>query len=562
MTVLDYINDKGWQYKEVRRPSGLQYITRCPFCGGDGFAIDAEKGLYNCFHLNKCTNRNGTFRQLQEAVDGRVSIRLDDNIKFTQIKKEYKRPVEQEKPITIKGLDWLHSRKISDKTISKYKLREDKPGWVTFPYYKNGELYNNKHRQVVTKKFLNSKGKEPSLYGRDFIKNREELTIVEGEMDCLAMDTYGIPSVSVPDGAGGHGDWITLEWEWLQEFKRINLALDMDKAGRDGKKDLAQRLGLEKCFDVELPYKDANECLMKGVSAEEVNRCIDNSKHFPIEGIESAEYFLEEIYDDIENPERLKGIETPFSNLNKVIRGFRMNELTVVAGSNHSGKTTMLGQIVTYLARHDYVTCMASLEMPPKKTLEWMIKQNSWQGQLTKESAKEVIQNQLAGKLFFLNIVGTVTPEILFRTWDLSARMHGTKFFVLDSLMTISLPGTNLYRSQSEFVSQLVSFSHEWKCHIFLIAHVRKSERDNYSSGKVDIAGTADITNLAHNVLMVERVDSDNSNKTKEDLKAQGMFINGDINTKIKIKKCREVGTTGEVLFSFNPQTKTFTEAR
>lgn len=568
MTVESYLKEKHLSYTTANRPSGLNYIMDCPFCNEPvkSFAINAETGAYNCMRINHC-GAKGSFNDLR-AFFGDDKVVLDSQVKFSTQKKNYIRPDRSKigvTKVTAPVLDWLHSRKISDKTISKFKIREGRLGWVVFPYFKDGELFNIKQRNIKNKQFINTKGKEPSLFNRDNIKPNAlgewELTIVEGEMDCLAMDTYGIPAVSVPDGATSM-NWIELEWEWLEKFTRINLALDMDMAGGKGKISLNQRLGEDRCYEVKLPYKDVNECLMKGVSAEEINKCIDNAKPFPIEGIAGAEEYLDEILYGIDHPEESIGIETPFTNLTNIIKGFRMGEVTVIAGSNHSGKSTYMGQVVNFLAYKGYKSCIASLEMKPAKTLEWMIKQNSWKGHLTKEIVKKYLKEDIAGKLYMLEDLRTITPEYLLKAWSLAAKRYRPNFFILDPFSMITYGDKNEYKGQTKFMTDLVAFSHKWKCHVFVIAHVRKPDKDNYTSGKVDIAGSANITNFAHNVLMIKRLESDESEEIQKEVKKIKGYEIDQPSTRIAIKKCREVGKMGKFYLRFNPETKLFSEVK
>ena len=564
MTVESYVQSLGRSYKKIQSTRGTEINMNCPFCGDteNKFFINAESGAYNCFHKNKCPNQAGSFWEFQKST-GSDPQPTDKSIKFKTQKREYTKPSNSEvQPITTPVLDWLHQRLISDETLSKLKIREGKSGWVAFPYFKDGILLNLKQRNITTKKFTNTPGKEPSLYNRDNIKpdglGLWELTIVEGEMDCLAMDTYGIPTVSIPDGANSN-NWIDLEWEWLEKFAKINLCLDMDDAGTTGKISLNQRLGEERCYEVRLPYKDANECLLKGVSAEEIGKCIDNAKQFPIDGIKEATEYLDEMLYMIDHPELSQGIETPFVHLTKIIKGFRMSELTILAGDNHSGKTTYMGQIITYLARKRHSSCIASLEMPPAKTLKWMVDQTRNQWETEKETTISFMK-EIGTHIAFLDILKAITPEVLFTAWRLAAKRYGTKFFVLDSLTLVNLPGGSKWDEQGKFLTDLMAFVHEWKCHVFVISHVRKPSMDRATFGKSDVKGSGEITNLAHNVIMFQRLDGDEIKEAEKGVENDGHKMNNVPAAKVTIKKCREVGQVGSHFLKFDVETKSFSD--
>jgi twinkle protein len=80
--------------------------------------------------------------------------------------------------------------------------------------------------------------------------------------------------------------------------------------------------------------------------------------------------------------------------------------------------------------------------------------------------------------------------------------------FLVDNLMTTSFGGNDkdFYRKQSEFVGKMVDFAHVHDVHVHIVAHPRKV---NGRLTKMDVAGTADITNRADNVIAVHRVTPD-----------------------------------------------------
>ena len=73
---------------------------------------------------------------------------------------------------------------------------------VVFPYRRAGAIVNCKFRAPDTKIFWQTKGGDKVVYGLDDIADAEQVIIVEGEMDKLAMEQAGFRNcISVPDGA-------------------------------------------------------------------------------------------------------------------------------------------------------------------------------------------------------------------------------------------------------------------------------------------------------------------------------------------------------------------------
>ncbi len=119
--------------------------------------------------------------------------------------------------------------------------------------------------------------------------------------------------------------------------------------------------------------------------------------------------------------------------------------------------------------------------------------------------------------------------------------------------MRIAFKTYDEYQEQKRFCSQLVSFAKEYNCHIHLVCHPRKSLRDSYKPGKMDVSGTANITNLAHNVLLLWRPETE----FKEKLKSQGKDVADCV---LFLKKNRQLGREDSIKFSFNTDTKRFIE--
>jgi twinkle protein len=78
---------------------------------------------------------------------------------------------------------------------------------LAFPFFDHGVVVNTKYRATKSKKFWQSPGGTAPFYGADImddpaLANDTPLTIVEGELDKLALETAGNPFVvSVPEGA-------------------------------------------------------------------------------------------------------------------------------------------------------------------------------------------------------------------------------------------------------------------------------------------------------------------------------------------------------------------------
>eukprot|EP00879_Flechtneria_rotunda_P008004 GHRR01008385.1.p1 GENE.GHRR01008385.1~~GHRR01008385.1.p1 ORF type:complete len:595 (+),score=182.37 GHRR01008385.1:133-1917(+) len=99
-------------------------------------------------------------------------------------------------PLSIALLDWFAQRGISQKTLQRNGVMMQKRystalqkqvEQIAFPYRRNGVVVNIKYR-ALDKHFSQTQGGEQLFYGYDDAKGAQELVIVEGEMDKLALE--------------------------------------------------------------------------------------------------------------------------------------------------------------------------------------------------------------------------------------------------------------------------------------------------------------------------------------------------------------------------------------
>lgn len=157
---------------------------------------------------------------------------------------------------------YLAKRKLTPEVCEKFEVKYDpRTQCVVFPVRDDkGKLIMLTRRSVVDKTFIIDKDKEKPLYLYYYIKEKDiqEVTIVESQINCLTLWSWGIPSIAM------FGCALTEKQEKLlnsSNLKHIYLALDGDNAGHKGMKALINRLSDKFLIDViEVPNnKDVND---------------------------------------------------------------------------------------------------------------------------------------------------------------------------------------------------------------------------------------------------------------------------------------------------------------
>lgn len=406
--------------------------------------------------------------------------------------------------------EWLMSRGLTEETISAFKIGEQDRGGKTyclFPYLRDGELINAKYRNVADKKDMRQEGgAEPCLFGWHLIEpNARTVAICEGEIDAMTLHQVGIPALSVNAGAGNH-QWIDSDWNRLERFSEILLCYDQDEAGQKGAKEVANRLGLERCKVVRFDTsKDANEYLQSGSEAADFEHCIRSAQTFDPDELRSISDFWNGVkalfypsHDAITNP------FLAFCGKPEYWFEFRPGELTVWTGYNGHGKSLMLNQVLIGIMEQGERTCVFSGEMLPERQGKRMAKQLGGADRPTIEYLDHMGQ-WLRDRMWIFNLVGTATIDRLVEVFGYGYRRYGIRHFVVDSLMMTDVQedGAGAMTSQKEAVRKLTGFARKYGAHVHLVAHPRKGQDEKRGPGKMDVSGSSKITDAAENVFSV-----------------------------------------------------------
>lgn len=425
-------------------------------------------------------------------------------------RKEYKRP-EKPKVKSAKGkvLDWLRSRGISEITAAAFRIAETEQGgktYAVFPYLRDDVYVNGKYRNIADKRDMRQEGgAEPCLFGWHLIDpNAREVCITEGELDAMALHQAGIPALSVNAGAGNH-QWIESDWERLERFSDIVLCYDNDDAGRKGAREVAQRLGIERCrICVFGDAKDANDYICSGAS-EEPAVWVSRARPLDPEELRSAADFMREA--------KALFYPAPGASEHPVLSfcgkafdywEWMTGQVSVWTGINGHGKSLMLMQAMIPVMMADVPICVFSGELTPAMQLKRIAKQITGIDRPS-PAFLDHVESWLRGRAWIFNLIGAATLDRLLEVFEYGARRYGIKHFIIDSLMMIDVPedGPGAMTAQKKAMARLVAFAKATQSHVHLVAHPRKAMDERHPPGKLDVAGSGHITNGADNVFAV-----------------------------------------------------------
>jgi len=187
---------------------------------------------------------------------------------------------------------------------------------------------------------------------------------------------------------------------------------------------------------------------------------------------------------------------------------FRPGEVTLWSGYNGSGKSMLTGQVLTNLAEKGQKICIASFEMKPVKTLARIVRQVFRNAQPRRDEVLDFL-TRTNGKIWLYDQQGTTRPDRMIAVIKHCAEKLQCQHVVVDSLMKIMTKADDL-SEQKKFLNEITAAACDYGIHIHLVVHLKKPDNDERMPTRFDVSGSADISNMADNVLIVWR------NKKKE----------------------------------------------
>ena len=450
--------------------------------------------------------RGGSFVKTLDDIRDWCGIEQPD---FSRASKKFQRP---DKPVCTvprgRVLDYLvEDRNIPAEVVTKYKIG-DQGGNILFPFLRDGELIMAKAREPVdgaTPRPISS-GYEQCLFGWQAIDdNDRSVVLTEGEIDALSMAAYGYPALSVPQGGGGGAkqQWIENEFDRLGRFETIYLALDDDEVGQEAVEEIASRLGQHRCRVVNLPRKDANECLVDGVATAVIAACIEEADTQDPEQLTRPIDLRDNVMGLLFPPDGEEpGYTLPFAKTAGKVR-FRPGEVTVWTGSTGSGKSQLVSYCTAHWIAEGSKVCVASLEMAPAQQLRRMVKQVACTGVPSQDFADRTLEWIDAGMMVF-DLVGKAKVSRILEIFDYARARYGCDQFVIDSLMRLGMQ-TDDYNAQEETMYQIVDWAVARGVHVHFVCHSRKAEQGKGPATADEIKGPMELGANAFNIVTVWR---------------------------------------------------------
>lgn len=508
---LKFKNNKCLCFNHSEKHESMSYYAKGKYykCFSCGFQYDIFDHYQQYYNLS--------FLEAVKSIVRDFNLNIDIIINESD-RKPKKSPTKHEN-YNRNILTYCEKRNISKNTIDYVGVKENN-NCVVFEYRNElGEHLANKYRKTKKSegpKMWFEKGTNVNtLFNMDKINLSETLLITEGEFDCLSAIESGFKNtVSIPSGVNGTNEWITSNWTFIEQFEEIIIWFDNDEAGIKGSREVFNRLPNKSVKIVRCEVaNDINELLHKyGKLA--VLKQIEKASTPVLEGVATLD-MIEDF--DVHEAETLK---TGIDYIDEKLIGMVFGSLNVLSGKNGSGKSTILNQIyIAEAINQGYKTFLFSGELIGGNVKYWLLQTLANEDQFAEYTAKdghkykkvtiqskEKIVNDMKDR-FFLYDSDDYRIEAIIEKMTILAKRYGVRVFVIDNLMTIESSLKDKYEAETDIVKKLKNFAKKYNALVHLVAHPRKSMNDEIE--KDDVAGSANITNLADYVTTISRAKDD-----------------------------------------------------
>jgi len=362
-------------------------------------------------------------------------------------------------------------RGLTDATLEYFKLGYDeKKKAIAIPHFKEGELINIKYRFLKPKdvRYIGEAGAEPWLFheaGLEVAKEKGAVFISEGEIDAMSLWQMGVKNViSSGSGAQSYGPWIEL----IDPIKQVWIAYDNDGPGQSAAKDLADRIGLEKCRNVIYPEgtKDANDYL-QGHDSNDLRELFAKSPPFYKYEFSGLSDVIQRIIDD------------PMDYLEvTLLPGVKLerDQLVVLSGNTNAGKSTVCLNIIKELAGREIPTLFMPFERGVyslgRRYVQIALGKTQEQMQFTSKEEWAKLAIELSQQPVYLavpdrnKIVETITR---------ARRLFGVKMVIIDHLdYVVRNISSNREQAIADTVQSMKRLAETLGIIIIIVTHVRK----------------------------------------------------------------------------------------
>ena len=363
-----------------------------------------------------------------------------------------------------------------------------------YPYYKGDELKGFKCRVIEGKKFFSiGSVKDVDLFGwhQAVLSGGKKLFVTEGEMDAVALYQIfravnkgtkyesNIPAiVSLAHGSGSAVKELLKHREMIfMHFKEIVLVFDQDKPGEEAV-EAVLKVFPEGVSVAHLPRKDANQCLLEGVSKAAYNAVAFNS----VKPKNTRLVLADSLFEEAKIAPTI-GAPWPWKAVTKKTRGIRLGETIYIGAAQKMGKSEIVNTLAAHFIKElGWLVLLAKPEESNKKSVKLVAGKivgkifHDPNVPFDEESYDEAC-DLMRNKLFLINLYQHLGWETL-KADIRAAAMEGCKAIFIDPItnLTNGMSAADANTRLQEIAQELSAMALDLYVVIFIFCHLRNPD--------------------------------------------------------------------------------------
>lgn len=376
----------------------------------------------------------------------------------------------------------LVERNLTEETVKHFRLgyHPDKDA-IVIPVFKRGTLVNLRYRHLrkdAPQKYSQTKDAEIWIFNDEGLAHAQKkgtVLITEGEFDLMSCWQAGSTNVISPaSGKDSYGVWI----EMLDNIPKVYIAYDNDKGGKETAQKMADRLGVDKCFEVVYPHdiKDANEYYKK-YTKEDYKLLVEAARPFYSHQFKG----LGDIIEDLRKGDE-KYIELD------CLPDVKMKDdwLVMVSGKSNVGKTSYAMNMAAEITAKGIPVLVLPFERGPQVvgTRYLQVKYDHSEGEfgaLTDEEWEKITKDAISTPLYFSMPKRDETFDLIRK----AKRIFDTRVVIIDHLdLMVRQSGRSEERDLADTVQKLKEVAIECKVLMIVVHHVRKVQSPGSQKSK------------------------------------------------------------------------------
>lgn len=294
----------------------------------------------------------------------------------------------------------------------------------------------------------------------------------------------------------------------MERFKELLLWFQYDSPSWDVAKNFAFKLDEKRCLLIRPTDAEPSpfEAQRKRLNIRQIIQRATPVKH---KSITTFNTLRSDVLSELQNIEKVNGVKWKrFPILNKLLKGHRKGELTIITGPTGSGKTTFMSEYSLDLALQGVSTLWGSFEIRNARLASTLLRQ--FVGYSLEKKLHEFDHWATEFEkypMYFMTFHGQQPLKLVLEAIEHAHYVYDINHVIIDNLQFM-MGISNTYRTdkfweQDNIIAVFRSLATKHNMHVTLVMHPRKEKAEDDLTTS-SIFGSAKASQEADNVLIIQ----------------------------------------------------------